>query len=112
MSYRIDPVTLGLLVGIGSHAAWADVVCPGQAGNERLTGMSLFQGDPRDNIELIPAAPLTSGGYVNDWPLRSSIGLTAVCLYDHGVKVLLRVPAGLQECRVDHTATKTTALCW
>ena len=74
--------------------------------------MSLFQGDPKENIELIPAVPLTSGGYINDWPLGSSMGLTAVCLYDHGVKVVLRLPAGLQECRVDHTATKTTALCW
>ena len=105
LSCRIDLVTLGLLVGIGSHAAWADSVCPGP-------GMSLFQGDQKDNIALIPAAPLTSGGYINDWPLRSWIGLTAVGLYDHGVSVALRLPAGLQECRVDHTATKTTALCW
>ena len=101
------------LVIFQGGAAKASMVCPETSANQPLTGMSLFQGDPRDNIVLIPADPLTPNGYINDWPRITNSGvLIAVCLYKGGIKLQLKVPAGLGECRVDHTSVHTTALCW
>jgi len=112
MSYRIDIITLTLLLGFGANAAGAEVVCPGQSGNQRLTRMSVFQGNLKDNIELVPVDPLANGGYINDWKRRYSTRLIVVCLYDRDANMAFRRPDGLHACRVDHTPVKTTDRCW
>jgi hypothetical protein len=64
-------------------AARAAVDCPRSSQEHRLTTFSLFEGDPAKQVELAPGSvPGPNGRYVNTWPLRSSVGLVAVCHFE------------------------------
>ena len=106
-------VLFATALSVGSAAGVAEVLCPPTSHGHSLERMSLFIGNPRDLIELAPAAtPTTAGGFTYQWPLKSSAGLVAVCRYATNVDLEIPLPPGLNQCRVDHTTAHTTALCW
>ena len=89
---------LGLLMI--ATAAQAAVECPRSSQGHRLTTFSLFEGDPAKQVELAPgSAPGPNGSYVNTWPLRSSVGLVAVCRFEGAPAQQIGLPAGLSSCR-------------
>lgn len=112
MSYRIDRLVLAVLVSVAAGGtAQAAVDCPATLSGRRLTGMSVFVGDPAKQMDLAPDTPPARTGWVNLWELRASAGLTAVCRYDGGGQQAFALPAGLSSCRVDGSARRTQATC-
>ena len=110
MLYRTLLEALCLTVAL-SATAKSEMSCPGELAGRRLIAMSLFQGNPANQIDLVPATPPVPVGYANVWDLRSSMGLVVVCRYDGGGAVQSPLPAGLSVCRVDSTPHRTTAGC-
>ena len=110
MLYRTLLEALCLTAAL-SATAKSEVSCPSEFAGRRLIAMSLFQGNPADQVDLMPATPPAPVGYVNVWNLRFSTGLVAVCRYEGGGSVQSPLPAGLSVCRVDSTPRRTTAGC-
>lgn len=112
MSSRIDRLVLAIVAGVlVSGAARAAVDCPATLSGRRLTGMSVFIGDPAKKMDLAPDTPPARTGWVNVWEFRSSAGLNAVCRYDGGGQQAFALPAGIAGCRVDGSARRTQAVC-
>ena len=112
MSYRTDRLVLAVLVSVATGgAAQASVDCPATLSGRRLTGMSVFIGNPAKRMDLAPDTPPARTGWVNLWELRNSAGLTAVCRFDGGGQQAVALPAGLSSCRVDGSARRTQAAC-
>ncbi len=94
-------------------AAQAAVECPRSLQGHRLTTFSLFEGDPARQVELAPgSAPGPNGSYVNTWPLRSSVGLVAICRFEGAPEQRIQLPAGLSSCRAEGSARRLQAGCW
>ena len=101
---------LGLLTI--ATAAQAAVECPRSSQGHRLTTFSLFEGDPAKQVELAPgSAPGPNGSYVNTWPLRSSVGLVAVCRFEGAPEQRIQLPAGLSSCRAEGGSRHLQASC-
>lgn len=101
---------LGLLTI--ATAAQAAVECPRSSQGHRLTTFSLFEGDLAKQVELAPgSAPGPNGSYVNNWPLRSSVGLVAVCRFEGAPEQRLNLPPGLSSCRAEGSTRQLTASC-
>ena len=101
---------LGLLMI--ATAAQAAVECPRASQGHRLTTFSLFEGDPARQVELAPgSAPGPNGSYVNTWPLRSSVGLVAVCRFEGAPDQMLQLPPGLSSCRAEGGPRQLQAGC-
>lgn len=112
MSSRVDRLVLAVLIGVSVNgAAEAAVECPATQSSRRLTGMSVFIGDPAKQMDMAPDTPPARTGWVNVWEFRTSAGLTAVCRYDGGGQQAFALPAGLSSCRVDGSARRTQATC-
>ena len=72
---------------------------PPVAAGHRLTTFSLFEGDPAKQVELAPGSVARpDGSYVNSWPLRSSVGLVAVCRFEGAPEQRIQLPAGNSSC--------------
>ena len=101
---------LGLLtIATAAHAA---VECPPSVQGHRLTAFSLFEGDPAKQVELAPGSVAgPSGSYVNTWPLRSSVGLVAVCRFEGAPEQRIQLPAGLSSCRANGSNRRLQASC-
>ncbi len=93
-------------------AAHAAVECPPSIQGHPLTAFSLFEGDPARQVELAPGSVAgPSGSYVNTWPLRSSVGLVAVCRFEGASEQRIQLPAGLSICRAEGGSRRLQASC-
>ena len=102
----------GMLLLASATAAHAAVECPRSSQGHRLTTFSLFEGDPAKQVELAPgSAPGPNGSYVNTWPLRSSVGLVAVCRFEGVPEQRIQLPAGLSSCRAEGGPRRLQASC-
>ena len=102
------------VVGMLSFAttAHAAVECPRSVQGHRLTAFSLFEGDPARQVELAPGSVAgPNGSYVNTWPLRSSVGLVAVCRFENAPEQRIQLPAGLSSCRAEGGPRRLQASC-
>ena len=102
------------VVGMLSFAttAHAAVECPRSVQGHRLTAFSLFEGDPARRVELAPGSVAgPNGSYVNTWPLRSSVGLIAVCRYDGAPEQQIGLPPSLSSCRAEGSPRQMQAGC-
>ena len=102
------------LVGMLSFAttAHAAVECPRSVQGHRLTAFSLFEGDPARQVELAPGSvPGPNGSYVNTWPLRSSVGLVAVCRFDGAAEQRITLPSSFTSCRAEGGPRQLQASC-
>lgn len=105
--------TIGVIVALltMTQVARAGTTCPAESGGRRLSGFSLFHGDPANQADLAPAGLPAKTGYINVWNLKSSAGLTAVCRYDGGRSTKMNLPDGVRQCRLDNTPGRTIAAC-
>ena len=93
-------------------AAHAAVECPRSSQGHRLTAFGLFQGDPAQLVELAPnSVEGPNGSYVNTWPLRSSVGLVAVCHFEGVPEQRIDLPVGLSSCRAAGGPKQVQAGC-
>ena len=113
MSSRMPTRALaGVLLLAPATAAHAAVDCPRSSQGHRLTTFSLFEGDPAKQVELAPgSAAGPNGTYVNTWPLRSSVGLVAICRFDGALEQRIQLPAGLSSCRAEGGPRQLQARC-
>jgi len=74
---------------------------------------SLFEGNPAKQVELAPESSVggLDGGFVNTWPLRSSIGLVAVCRFEGASEQRIQLPSGLSSCRAEGGQRQLQARC-
>ncbi len=108
------PAKVSVLVGLLSFAtaAHAAVECPRSVQGHRLTAFSLFEGDPAKQVELAPGSVAgPNGSYVNTWPLRSSVGLVAVCRFEGVPEQRMNLPSGLSSCRAAGGSRQLQAAC-
>ena len=113
MSYRTPVKVLALLLlTTASAVAQSAVSCSSSDGTGRLTGFALFTGDPRQKLELAPNSVSGAGGsYTNTWPLRSSVGLVAVCRYADGKEQQIPLPRTITSCKAQGSSRQLQAAC-
>lgn len=110
MACNIGVLTM-LAVISHPNSVSAQYHCPSEMGGRRLQALSVFEGNPANQVDLAPAGLPARVGYINVWDLRSYHGLNVVCRYDGGQSNQTALPQGVKQCRVDSTPRRTVAVC-